>query len=472
MIETSPLKSPSNTSKGRALTLTTLSLIAVAEPFLAGVILPTLPMLQAELDVTPSLFAGALIASTLAAVVSTPLAGRMADIHGPRRTLLTLIAAVIVGGYLAAFAVSFPVFLIGQVLVGCGFALIPVIFVVLRSSFERRQMTIAAGVVISMITAGEGLGLLLAGPVALSLSRAAMFAIPTTALVLAAVLLLVGRIGTGSDSGAAVGKVPWLGASLLGFGLLAFFAGLNLGPEYGWLATGTLGLLTAGIVLLIVWFLAERRSKNPLVEVGLLRERGVWAPMIVSSVEGATVSATSFLILQRIALPTETGYGLGADVGQTGLFLICGSAAGVISAPLAGRVAAKVGTALVATIGCILLAAGSIWLALFTDATQVIAGLVVVSIGSATAASSVYAATALAVPSNEVGIATALVALARSLGLAVGTQVGAAALADPELPQSAFTLGLFLAAGLSAAGFVASFAFPRDRGVVTEAFPN
>lgn len=460
MLDPTPTEQIRVRSRQQALALAAFALIALLFPFIYGLTLPILIELEAEFAVSTTTFALSLSAATLAGVIATPLAGRAADSVGAKPTLLVITIIAVCGGFMSGFAPSFGFFLAGQILTGCGLAGIPAMFVMMRSAFRPDQVKLATGLVVAMLTAGEGLALLLAGPLTMSLSRALVYAIPSSMLVIA-LFALAASGSTEPKQKVTAGFIPWTAAVLLSLGLLGLFAGFNVALEFGWGTPAPAALFAAGALFMVLWLVREKRSDDPLVPISLIAKRGVWPPMLLAASEGATLAATSFLVIQRIALPKSTGYGLDADSVTTGLFLFASAVAGIIAAPLAGKLAGKIGTGLTATCGAALLSAGALLL-LFTNSQMVIVGLVVVSIGSAASSSAAYAAATLSAPADEVGMSTAMVSISRSLGLAVGSQVAASMLTDPDLPKTAFTLGLFLAAAIAATGLITSACFPKD----------
>lgn len=459
MFEPTPTEQIRVRSRQQALALVAFALIALLFPFIYGLTLPILVALKTEFAVSTPTFSLSLSASTLAGVIATPLAGRAADSLGARPTLLVITIIAVCGGVISGFAPSFGFFLAGQILTGCGLAGIPAMFVMMRSAFRPDQVKLATGLVIAMLTAGEGLALLLAGPLTMSLSRALVYAIPSS-MLLVALLALSASGSTEPKQKITANFIPWTAAALLSLGLLGLFAGFNVALEFGWGPVPAV-LFSASALFLVLWFVREKRAADPLVPLSLIAKRGVWPPMLLAAAEGATLAATSFLVIQRIALPKATGYGLDADSVATGLFLFTSAVAGIIAAPLAGKLAGRIGTGLTATFGAALLSTGALLL-LLTSSQMVVVGLVVVSIGSAASSSSAYAAATLSAPADEVGMSTAMVSISRSLGLAIGSQVAASVLVDPDLPQTAFTLGLLLAAAIAATGLVTSTRFPKD----------
>jgi O-antigen ligase len=50
-------------------------------------------------------------------------------------------------------------------------------------------------------------------------------------------------------------------------GLAAVVYAVVNAPEVGWLTWSTLGMLAAGIVLLVIFFVIQARSRNPLLRL-------------------------------------------------------------------------------------------------------------------------------------------------------------------------------------------------------------
>ena len=80
--------------------------------------------------------------------------------------------------------------------------------------------------------------------------------------------------------------------------------------------------LAAGLVVLALWVRSETRSRQPLVDMRMMRIRGVWTTNTVALLLGFGMYATFFLVPQFVQTATEHGYGFGASVTKAGLFLL------------------------------------------------------------------------------------------------------------------------------------------------------
>src|SRR5205085_1772239 len=92
---------------------------------------------------------------------------------------------------------------------------------------------------------------------------------------------------------------------------------------------------------------------NPLVDMTMMRVRGVWTTNAAAFLLGAGLYASFVVFPQFAQLPTSTGFGFGASVVVSGLYLlpstvgmtILGLKAGAISSRFGSRAALLAGTA-------------------------------------------------------------------------------------------------------------------------------
>ena len=149
------------------------------------------------------------------------------------------------------------------------------------------------------------------------------------------------------------GRVNWLAAALMTIGISAVLLAISQTTDVGLgLARRRSASLLVGFIFTLAWILVEVRSEHPLVDMTMMRVRGVWTTNAAAFLLGAGLYASFVVFPQFAQLPTSTGFGFGASVVVSGLYLlpatigmtILGLKAGAISARFGSRAALLAGT--------------------------------------------------------------------------------------------------------------------------------
>ena len=111
------------------------------------------------------------------------------------------------------------------------------------------------------------------------------------------------------------------------------------------------GCFAATVVLLALWVVSENRSASPLVDMKMMRIPAVWSTNLAALLFGFGMFAMFIVLPQFTETPTSVGYGFGASVTQSGLYLLPFAVAMVIVAPMTGRLSALVGSKMVLVAG-------------------------------------------------------------------------------------------------------------------------
>ena len=107
----------------------------------------------------------------------------------------------------------------------------------------------------------------------------------------------------------APGEVDWTGAVLLSLWLICLLVAISEAPTWGWLSGRTLGLMAAAVVLALAWIRVEMRSAGPLVDMKMMRLRGVWTTNLAGFLLGFGMYSAFVLIPQFVETPSRTGTG-------------------------------------------------------------------------------------------------------------------------------------------------------------------
>jgi EmrB/QacA subfamily drug resistance transporter len=448
------------------LTFAVLALAGGTYAVLQSLVAPALPEIQHDLHTSTTAVAWVLTAYLLSASILTPIVGRLGDMFGKERTLVATMAILAAGTLLAAVATDINVLIAARVVQGVGGAIFPLAFGIIRDEFPRERVPHGIALISAILGIGGGLGIVLAGPIVDAFSYHWLFWFP---LALIGVATIATVFFVPESPIKTPGRINWSGAVLLSAWLVALLVGISEGSTWGWSDPRTLGLFVAAAVLLVGWVLNEQRAPEPLVDMTMMRIRGVWTVNAAAFLVGAGMYSSFVLLPQFTETPTSAGYGFGASVTQAGLFLLPSTVMMLVVSPIAGRLSARVGSRVPLVAGAIATCLAFVLLAVAHDhrwEIYVASGILGIGIGLAFA--SLANLIVEAVRPEQTGVATGMNTVNRSLGGSVGSQIGASVIAGTvvgtALPtEHGFELAFIIAAAACGLGALASLAVPRPQ---------
>lgn len=460
-----------------SLTLAVISLGAIAYSLLQSLVAPALPDIQEATGASASAVSWILTSYLLAASVATPILGRLGDIHGKERVLFWVLIALAVGTLLSAVATSLPLLIAGRVIQGAAGGIFPLAFAIIRDEFPRERVAGAIGMMSSLLGIGGGLGVVLAGVIVDALDYHWLFWIPLPVILLSAALT---RRYVPESPVRAPGSINWAGAALLSVGLALLLFGVSQASTWGWGDPGTLGLIAAGLLVLGAWIRNEGAAKEPLVDMQMMRIRGVWTTNLAAMLVGVGLYTSLILVPQFVQEPTSTGYGFGSSVTAAGMFLLPTTVAMLVIGQFAGQIERRWGARNSLIAGCVVTAAGYGVLAFaHTEHWQVYLASALLGVGLGLSFGALANLIVVAVRQDQTGVATGMNTVMRTIGGAVGAQLAGTLLAGgvvaaTGLPsEGAYTAGFVMCGGALLVGVLVSLRIPaRGCGVpVSRAVP-
>ncbi|WP_460817851.1 MFS transporter [Nocardioides korecus] len=378
---------------------------------------PLIPRLAERLHTSVGNAQWALTATVLVAAVASPLVGRLGDGRHRKRVLLLNLAAVLLGGVLAAVATSLPLLIAGRAFQGFGLALMPLAMAAARENLpvERSGRVIATLSVVA--AAGVGLGYPITGLIADHGGVAAAYWVGTGVSALALVLAWL-VVPAPADTGAAHAfDLP--GAGIIGIGLVLLLVALDKAADWGWASPGVLGMIAAGLVLLVAWALLELRTTDPLVDLRLVRRRPVLTANVSGLLLGVVMYVSMVVITEFVQLPD---FGLGESVFVAGLTLLPLS---VLSASVSRTlpwISARIGLRPVIPFGALMVSASSLFFAFgHAHLWQVFVTTGLLGIGLGYTFAAMPGLIVGAVPAEETSSAMGFYQVSRYIGFAIGS---------------------------------------------------
>jgi len=435
-------------------TFAVLLLGVSAYALLQSLVLPVLPTIQHDLHTSQSAVTWVLTAYLLSASVFTPILGRVGDMVGKERMLVVTLGALALGSVVAGLSQSIGLLILGRVVQGIGGAVLPLSFGIIRDEFPPAKVAMGVGVVAAMAAVGGGAGIVLAGPIVSHLDYHWLFWIPLVITVIAAVCA---QVLVPESPVRTPGRVSWLAAVLLSGWLVALLVGVSEAPSWGWGSGKVIGLIALAVVIAGVWITAESRARQPLIDMKMMQRTAVWTNNLVAFLFGIGMYSVMAFLPEFLQTPRSAGYGFGADIIQSGLFLLPLTATMFLCGLLSGRIAAAIGSKSAVIMGSIVSAGSYLVLAFaHTQEWEIYTASTLLGVGLGLAFSAMSNLIVQAVPSAQTGVASGMNANIRTIGGAIGAAV----------MSSIVTSGL-RAGGLPAAsGYTKGFAFLAAMTVV------
>jgi EmrB/QacA subfamily drug resistance transporter len=350
------------------------------------------------------------------------LGGRLGDLLGRRRMLLTGLAVFAVSSLTAGLADSAGLLVAARLIQGIGAALMtPAALSELTTSFrEGKDRNTALGVWGAVSGMAAAAGVFLGGVISQGPGWRWVFFVnpPVCVMVAAGALALLA-----SDRGGRSGRTAFdlQGAVLVTSGMLLLVYGLVRAPTAGWGSLQTILTLMGSAILLIVFAANELRSRYPLVPFAILRVKGLVAADLTQLIAFTGFFSMFFyatLYMQEILhySPLKAG---AAYLPITAGFAVAGG--------MASQLVTRIGTRPVVVAGCLIAGAGIYYVSRVplhgSYVSDLLPGFLVMSLGAGSVFVSVTAAANAGVPSDKAGLAAGLLNSSQQIGSALGLAI-------------------------------------------------
>jgi EmrB/QacA subfamily drug resistance transporter len=408
--------------------LSVLLLAGLAYAVLSSAVIPALPTIQRDLHTTETGVTWVLTGFLLSASVGTAIIGRLGDMYGKERLLLYTLLVLAAGTLVAALSNSLAVLIVGRVIQGVAGGIFPLAFSIVRDEFPSERVPGSIGVLSAILGVGGGAGLVLGAVIVEHLSWHWLFWAPLVVTLLAA--LATWRFIPESPV-RSPGHVNWLAAALMSGGICCLLIAIAQTTVWGWTGTKTIALFAVGVLVCIAWVWVEVHSREPLIDMSMMRIRGVWTTNLVAFLLGAGMYSSFIIYPQFAQLPTSTGFGFGASVVVSSLYLVPAAAGMAVFGTFAGRLAYRFGSKAALIAGSAITGVAFGWLSVaHAHPYDMLISASLLGIGIGLAFAALGNLIVQAVPFSQTGVATGMNTVMRTLGGALGGQLAATFIAD------------------------------------------
>ena len=409
-------------------TLAVLSMAGLAYAVLSSSVVPALPTIQHDLNASETGVTWLLTGYLLSASVGTAIIGRLGDMYGKEHVLLWTLVVLAAGTLLAAVSHTLALLIAARVIQGVAGGIYPLAFGIIRDEFPRERVAGSIGFISAILGIGAGIGIVSGAIVVEHLSWNWLFWLPL-AVVVAAGFCTWRFI---PESPVRVpGRINWLAAALMTIGISTVLIAISETTTWGWGSPRTTGLLAAGLAVCTAWVVVEIRAKEPLIDMTMMRIRGVWTANLTAFLLGAGMYSAFIVFPQFAQLPTSTGFGFGASVVASGLYLLPSTIAMMVVGMAAGPIAARFGSKAAVIVGSIFAAAAFGLIAAAHDHPyEMLLSAALMGIGIGLAFAALGNLVVQAVPAHQTGAAGGMNTVMRTIGGAIGGQLAATLIAD------------------------------------------
>ena len=309
----------------------TIALIVGAAMFmeqLDGTVLATaLPSMARDLGVSAPSLSIALTSYLISLAIFIPVSGRIADRFGARTVFRSAIVIFLLGAIACANAPSVAFLVVARFFEGIGGALMmPVGRLVLMRNVEKRDLIQATSWVLIPAVVGPILGPPVGGFIVTYLHSWRWIFYLNVPIGLIGIVLV--SLFIANTKGEVPEKTDYKGLFLSSLSLGLFLFGFELISHEGllWLA---LSFLTVGALLGALYIYHARRTKDPILDLSLMKIPTFGTSVIAGAITRLTQGAHPYL------LPLMMQLGFGLSAAQSGLMTLATALGSIAAKPIA-----------------------------------------------------------------------------------------------------------------------------------------
>ncbi|HEY1451316.1 MAG TPA: MFS transporter [Solirubrobacteraceae bacterium] len=414
-----------------------------------------LPSIQRSLNASTSSLEWTVNAYTLSFAVLLVTGGRLGDLFGRRKVFLAGVVIFASASAAIGFSPSDTWLVAWRAVQGMGAALMmPATLSIITNAFPPEERGKAIGTWAGVSAMALAIGPVVGGFLVESVSWQSIFFLNVPVAVGAVVIALFAVRESRDETVERSVDIP--GVLTLTTGLAALVLALVEGNSWGWGSGLELAMFALAAVGLVAFALVERRREAPMVDFSFFRSRTFLGANIVAFIVSFAMLAMFFFL--ALYMQNIRGYSpLGA-----GVRFLPSTVMIIIIAPLAGRLADRVGSRPLITFGLLAVSGALFWQSHLTVSSgygALLPGFMLMGIGMGFVMSPMSLAAMNAVDRAKAGVASGILSMNRMVGGTFGVAILGALVAtlgrskiDELLPQLPDSARAKIAGGLGSGG--------------------
>jgi EmrB/QacA subfamily drug resistance transporter len=418
-----------------------------------------LPSIQRDLHASLSSLEWTVNAYTLSFAVLMVTGGRMGDIFGRRKMFLFGVVVFGLSSLAIGFAPSDGLLVAFRAVQGIGAAfMMPATLSIITQAFPPEQRGTAIGTWAGVSALALAIGPVVGGFLTEQVSWRAIFFINPPISVAAVAVAMFATRDSRDETVAKTVDVP--GIATITVGLTALVLALVEGNRWHWGSGRIIGLFAVAVVSLAAFVMVELRVRAPMLDFSFFRSRSFLGANLVGFIVSFAMLAQFFFL--ALYMQNFLHY----SPLQAGVRFLPSTVLIIISGPIAGRLADRIGSRPLMTIGLLIVAAAMFiqsHISTHTGYGLLLPGFMLMGVGMGLVMSPMSTAAMNAVDRTKAGVASGILSMSRMVGGTFGvailgalvTTIGHAKI-DERLPQLPAGTRAAIANALGAGGPPAS----------------
>jgi EmrB/QacA subfamily drug resistance transporter len=378
-----------------------------------------LPSIQRSLHASTSALEWTVSGYTLSFAVLLVTGGRLGDLFGRRRMFIAGVVIFATASGAIGFSPSDTWLVAWRAVQGAGSALMmPATLSIITNAFAPAERGRAIGTWAGVSALALAIGPVVGGFLVENVSWQSIFFLNLPVAVAAVIVALFAVRESRDETVERTIDVP--GVASLTIGLAALVLALVQGNEWHWGSPTEISLYAVAVVGLITFVLVETRRRMPMVDFSFFSSRTFLGANIVAFIVSFAMMAMFFflaLYMQNI---------LNYSPLEAGVRFLPSTLMIVLLAPVAGRLADRVGPRPLMTFGLTSVSAALFWqshLSVSSSYMSLLPGFMLMGIGMAFVMSPMSTAAMNSVAPAKAGVASGIISMSRMVGGTFGVAV-------------------------------------------------
>jgi len=290
---------------------------------------------------------------TLAAFLLT--AGVVGDIYGRREVFASGLALFSVASLVCGLSTDSLMLNLARAVQGVGGAIMfATSLALIAQAFQGRDRGTAFGIYGGVIGGAVAVGPLVGGAITSAIGWRWIFFV-NVPIGVVAIFITLTRIAKSKDT--TQRHVDWVGFISFSASLFLLVFALVRGNDEGWSSATTVSFIVAAVVLMVVFFVNEKRASDPMLDLVLFRR-----PAFVGvSIVAVGISASIFAMFLYLTLYVQDN--LGYAPFPAGVRFLPLTVLAFVVAPFAGRLTVRIQARYLLGTGLLLITAGLLLMA-------------------------------------------------------------------------------------------------------------